>query len=81
MIKFVSTTIPQNYTLVIYRFAPITENQELLLITPLEAPHMSEVSLVKTINQQGCWIVYVLRYGYHKLATVTHKKRNGEAFS
>ena len=42
---------------------------------------MSEVCRVKTIIQQGCWIVYVLRYGYHKLATVTHKKRNGETFS
>ena len=44
---------------------------------------MSEVCRVKTIIQQGCWIVYdiVLRYGCQKLATVTHKKRNGEAFS
>ena len=42
---------------------------------------MSEVCRVKTIIQQGCWIVYVLRYGYHKLATVTHKMRNGETFS
>ena len=80
MIKFVSTTVPQNYTLVIYRFAPITENQ-VTIITPLEAPQMSEVSHVITIIQQGCSIVYILRYGYHKLATVTHKKRNGEVFS
>ena len=41
---------------------------------------MSEVSRVKTIIQQGCWIMYILRYGYHKLATVTHKKSNEKAF-
>ena len=79
-VKFVSTTVPQNYTPVINRFAPITENQ-VTIITPLEAPQMPEVGRVKSIIQQGCWIMYILRYGYHKLATVTHKKRNEKAFS